>query len=334
MAHVFTLEATDHRVPRWLSEGISVFEEWRTGPTPGVAVPPDIIGAIHEKKLLPVSDLDSGFIRPTYPNQVQVSYMQAGLVCLFIEQRFGFEQVVALLKQFTRNTTTAAAIEATFKIKPAEFDKQFDAFIRERFATTLANMDEWQKQYQVARKAIQEEAWADAIEPARQAAEIYPEHVGPGSPHLLLARALDKQGRRPEAIAALTKFREAGGWDPSALRELAAWLDQGGQTAKANELLQALNYVDPLNPEQHIKLGERLLASGQAEPSLQEYRVLLALDTHDPASANLGAARALREMGDQPASRRHLLDALATAPHYKPAQELLLQMIEERKANE
>ena len=38
MAHVFTLEATDHRVPRWLSEGISVYEEWRTGPTPGVAV--------------------------------------------------------------------------------------------------------------------------------------------------------------------------------------------------------------------------------------------------------------------------------------------------------
>ena len=121
LAHVFTLEATDHRVPRWLSEGISVFEEWRTGPTPGVVVPPDVITALNEDKFLPVSDLDAGFIRPSYPNQVQVSYMQAGLICLFIEQRWGFERLVALLHQFDRNVTTAAAVESAFKMTPARF---------------------------------------------------------------------------------------------------------------------------------------------------------------------------------------------------------------------
>ena len=39
MAHVFTLEATNHFVPRWFSEGISVYEEWRTGPIPGRKIP-------------------------------------------------------------------------------------------------------------------------------------------------------------------------------------------------------------------------------------------------------------------------------------------------------
>jgi hypothetical protein len=102
LAHVFTLEATDHRVPRWLSEGISVFEEWRTGPTPGVVVPPDVITALNEDRFLPVSDLDSGFIRPAYPNQIQVSYVQAGLICLFVEQRWGFDRLSALLHQFDR----------------------------------------------------------------------------------------------------------------------------------------------------------------------------------------------------------------------------------------
>src|SRR5918994_1850110 len=127
LAHVFTLEATDHRVPRWLSEGISVFEEWRTGPTPGVVVPPDVITALSEDKFLPVSDLDSGFIRPTYPNQIQVSYVQAGLICLFVEQRWGFERLSTLLHQFDRaNVTTAAAVQATFKMAPADFDKEFD----------------------------------------------------------------------------------------------------------------------------------------------------------------------------------------------------------------
>ena len=48
MAHVFTLEATGHLVPRWYSEGISVFEEWQSGPTPGVRIPLSVYGAIAE----------------------------------------------------------------------------------------------------------------------------------------------------------------------------------------------------------------------------------------------------------------------------------------------
>jgi tetratricopeptide (TPR) repeat protein len=330
MAHVFTLEVTDHYVPRWLSEGISVFEEWRTGPTPGVAVPPEAIVALDKKQFLPVAELDSGFIRPSYPNQVQISYMQSGLVCLFIEQRWGFEQLAVLLRQFDRSRSTASAIEATFKISPDAFDKEFDTFVRARFANVLANIDDVQKQQQAARQAIQKEQWAQAIEPARRAVELYPENIGGDSPHLLLARALDKSNRRGEAVIALEGYRRAGGWDPAALRELSRWLDEAGRGEDATEVLVSLNYVDPLNADLHAQLGERLLTAGRAEDSLREFRALLALNALDQAPAHYGAARALRELGDQAASRRHLLDALAIAPHYKPAQALLLKMIEER----
>jgi tetratricopeptide (TPR) repeat protein len=335
LAHVFTLEATDHRVPRWLSEGISVFEEWRTGPTPGVVVPPDVITALSEDKFLPVSDLDAGFIRPAYPNQIQVSYMQAGLICLFVEQRWGFDRLSALLHQFDRaNVTTAAAIQNTFKMAPADFDKEFDAFLHSRYGALLAGINEYQAQYQAARKAIQGEQWNDAVTTAKRAAELYPEHVGPGSPHLLLARAFDKLNRRPEAIAAAEAYRNAGGWDPAALRELARWLDEAGRKTDATAVLATLNYADPLNADQHAQLGERLLADKRAEDSLREFRVLLSLREHDPAQALFGAARALHELGDRAASRRHVLDALAAAPHYKPAQEFLLQIVEERTKNE
>jgi cellulose synthase operon protein C len=334
MAHVFTLEATDHRVPRWLSEGISVFEEWRTGPTPGVVVTPETISALHANRLLPIADLDSGFIRPKYPNQVQVSYMQAGLVCLFVEQRFGFERLVALLKQFTKDTTTKDAVEDTFEISSEEFDKQFDAFVRERYKALLADLEGWEKLYQEADKAVSESRWQDAIEPARKAIAMYPEHSGPDSPYLLLARALDKSGDRAQGLQALLDYRKAGGWDPGALRELATWLDQAGRADEALEVFAAINYVDPMNGDQHTILGERLLANGKHEDSLREFRVQLALNPHDPAPGHFGMARALRALGDRTESRRHLLEALETAPHYKPAQALLLQMIEERKRNE
>lgn len=330
MAHVFTLEATDHHVPRWLSEGISVFEEWRTGPTPGVAVPPEVIAALDKRQFLPIASLDSGFIRPSYPNQVQVSYMQSGLVCLFIEQRWGFEQLGVLLRQFDGKRSTAQAIEATFKIAPEAFDAEFDKFVRARFANLLANFNEWQTQQQAARQAVEKERWQEAIEPARRAIDLYPENIGGDSAHLLLARALDKLNRRSDAIAALEAYRRAGGWDPRALKELARWLDEAGRTEQATEVMMALNYADPLNPDLHSRLGEQLLTMGRAEEALREFQALLALTALDQAPAHFGMARALRDLGDKVGSRRHLLDALAIAPHYKPAQALLLQMIEER----
>jgi cellulose synthase operon protein C len=254
---------------------------------------------------------------------------------VFIEQRWGFERLSLLLHQFDRaNVTTAAAVQSAFKMAPADFDKEFDAFLHSRYGTLLAAMNEWQAEYQSARKAIQSEQWAEAIAPAKRAAELYPDHVGPGSPNLLLARALDKLGRRAEAIAAVEAYRNAGGWDPAALRELARWLDEAGRKQDATAVLQALNYADPLNPEQHVELGERLLADNRAEDSLREFRVLLALREHDQAPALFGAARALYALGDRAASRRNVLDALAAAPHYKPAQDFLLKIVEERTKNE
>ena len=330
VAHVFTLSLTGHRVPRWLSEGISVFEEWRTGPAPGVALSPSALEAFREGRFLPVAALDEGFIRPRYPDQIQVSYQQAGLVCLFIEERWGLERLVALLRQFTRDTSTVAAIETTFGMSTAEFDRQFDAYMRQRFATALARWHEWQQSMRAAHQAAGSEDWTAVLEPARRAVEIFPEFTGGGSAHVLLAKALEKAGHRKYAMQALQRYHELGGWDPEALKQLAQWQEEAGNSAQAVKLLQALLYVEPLDASVHTRLGEQLLAAGRPAEALREFRVLLALDVHDRAAANLGIARALWAQGDAAGSRRHLLDALETAPHYRPAQDLLLEMIGER----
>jgi hypothetical protein len=65
---------------------------------------------------------------------------------------------------------------------------------------------------------------------------------------------------------------------------------------------------------------------------LREFRVLQSMRDADRPAAHFGAARALRALGRSEQSRRELLDALAAAPHYRPAQALLLETIEERSA--
>jgi tetratricopeptide (TPR) repeat protein len=326
MAHVFTLSLTDHRVPRWLSEGISVFEEWRTGPTPGIAVSPRVLDVFHEGKLLPVASLDEGFIRPEYDDQVQVSYMQAGLVCYFIEQKWGFDKLVALLDQFKKDTNTAAAIQATFDIAPPEFDKQFNEYINQRFASYLEDPKQWQQAMTATYEAADKKDWPATITHAREAIELFPDFTLDGSPYVVLAKALDETGKRTEAVKALQDYRRLGGWNPEALRTLAKWLEDANNPQEATDVYRALVLIEPLDSTLHTKLGARYAATNNPRDSLREYKVLLALNTQDPAGANLGIARALNSLGDRAESRRHLLDALETAPHFRAAQDMLLEI--------
>ena len=89
LSHVYVLEMTNHRVPRWFTEGLAVYEETAASPDWGDRLDPGAISAIKSKKLLPVADLDRGFIHPTYPAQVIVSYFQGGKICSLHRRRNG-----------------------------------------------------------------------------------------------------------------------------------------------------------------------------------------------------------------------------------------------------
>lgn len=330
MAHVFTLSATRNRVSRWLSEGLSVFEEWTTGPTPGVAVTPQVLDAFAAGKLLPVARLDEGFLRPSYENQVQISYQQAGLTCLFAEQRWGFSKLVEFLRAYNDDPTTAQAIRTVFKVEPEQFDREFTAFMKQRFSAYLADPKRWTELMARSHRLLEARNWAGAREAAQAAIQMLPEFTESGSAYEVLATAEREAGNNAAAIAALEQWRKAGGWDPATTRELGVLLSAAGKTTQAAEVLEAVNYADPLTADGHDQLGTLLLANGKGAEALREYQVLLALQPLDTAAANFGLARAYRQTGDRVNARRALLESLDTAPNYRPAQKLLLEMTGDR----
>ncbi len=68
MSHVYVITMTNSRVPRWFTEGLAVFEETANGhPDWGDRLDPEAIMAIKDHKLLPIADIDRGFIHPSYP---------------------------------------------------------------------------------------------------------------------------------------------------------------------------------------------------------------------------------------------------------------------------
>ena len=122
MSHVFILTATNHRVPRWFTEGLAVHEEgmhsaeWKNRATP------DVIAAIRDKKLLPVAKLDRGFVFPDYPAQVVVSYFQAGSICDFIGEKWGEDKLLDMVHSYAKLETTPEVIQQDLGLTPQQFD--------------------------------------------------------------------------------------------------------------------------------------------------------------------------------------------------------------------
>jgi tetratricopeptide (TPR) repeat protein len=334
MAHVFTLEATNHLVPRWFSEGISVFEEWQSGPTPGVRIPLSVYGAIADDRLLPIAELDEGFIRPTYEEQVIVSYMQAGLICQFIHDEYGDAKLKELLYAFRDGHLTDDAIEQVFGIPADDFDKRFEAFVESGHGTTIDNLDDWQHTHVSVAERIAEEDWTPVIELAGHLIDLLPWYVEPDSPYVALARAHDELGDRAAATDALLTFWRTGGYDPETLQKLAEWLNEADRTADAIGVLNTVNLVDPLDQAVHGKLGDLLMTAGRADEALREYTVALALDPHDKATAYYRLATAHNALGDRTASQDQLLMALDVAPNFRPAQRLLLELMRAEPGSE
>lgn len=334
LAHVFTLEASNHLVPRWFSEGISVFEEWRSGPNPGVRIPMSVYSAMKDDLFLPVADLDDGFMRPTYEDQVIVSYMQAGLVCQFIDSRFGAESLRGLLYKFRDGRKTDAAIAEVLRISPEDFDREFDRFVSAEHGAILDNFERWHQTQHAIQQSISSAEWSDIVELANTLLDLLPQYVEPDSPYLALARAQEELGQRQQAIAALEEFWRHGGYDPVPLKRLGGWLYEENRKTEAIDVLQSVNLVDPLDQELHGTLGDMLLDARRAAEALSEYSIALALDPHDKATANYRIASAYHQLGNDEQSQDHLLQALDVAPNFRPAQRLLLDLMRSASDNQ
>jgi tetratricopeptide (TPR) repeat protein len=285
-----------------------------------------VLQAMAEDKFLPVASLDEGFIRPTYENQVIVSYMQAGLICEYIAASFGQQALRTMLERFRAGDDTVAALETALGIDDEEFDTRFAAHVQAEFGTTFANLPAWIEAQEDMLRLANESNWDAVREPAARAIELLPFYVDEGSAYLYLARAQRESDDLTAARATLTRYYEAGGYAPEALMQLARWQLADGDRAAAVEVLEDVLQVAPLESTVHAELGDALLETDPAG-ALREFEALKAMSPHDEAGLNLRMARAHLAQGDRDKAREYLLYALEIAPNFREAQQLLLEIV-------
>jgi tetratricopeptide (TPR) repeat protein len=326
MSHVYILTATNHRVPRWFTEGLAVHEETEASPEWGDPVPPHVVAAIRDKKLLPVAELDRGFIRPEYPMQVMVSYYQAGRICDYIKSRWGANKLLDMVHSFAQLKPTPEVIRQDLGMEPEEFDKQFLDWLDKDVGKTVANFDKWRASVKNLAQQAKNKNYDEVLKEGEEVRRLYPEYVYPANPYEFMAEADLAKGNKPAAVAILTDYEKMGGRNPQALKELASLEEDLGKPADAAATLDRLNYIYPVDEELHRHLGDLWFAQNNFKGAIREYSAVIALQPLDKATAQFNVARAYFAAGQKDMAEEHLLASLEAAPSFRPAQKLLLQL--------
>jgi tetratricopeptide (TPR) repeat protein len=326
MSHVFTLAMTSSHVPRWFTEGIAVHEETAASPEWGDRLGLDEIAAIKNHQLLPVAELDRGFVHPVSPPQVVVSYFEAGKICDYITEKWGWETVLAMLRDFGASDDTTTVIRKELKMEPADFDRQFVAALEGETKRTAENFDRWKEAVKRIDAASAGRNYDDVIRLGSEARDLYPDYVEHHSIYEALAKAYLAKGDKAAAVDQLEGYVHAGGRDPDTIMLLAKELAAAGNRKEAAAVLERLNYIYPMRSEQHQLLGELWLEQDNSGGAIREFQARLAAKPIDMAGAHYDLARAFNLNHQPEAARNELIDAMEIAPGFRPAQKLLLQL--------
>ena len=326
MSHVYIITATHGRVPRWFTEGLAVHEEGERSPEWGNRATPDVLAAIRDKKLLPVADLDRGFVYPQYPAQVNVSYFQAGSICDYIKMTWGEGKLLEMVHAFAQLQTTPQTIQGVFGMSTEAFDKQYLTWIDKKYGAEAQHFDAWREALKKLVAAAQEGRFDVVLSQGSTLIAMYPEYMEEANVYELMAGADKSKGDATAEASVLTAYEHAGGESPAALKRLAALQESAGQPVEAIQTLQRLNYIYPVDEGLHRKLGELMLANKQYDGAIREYGAVLALHPLDKADTEFHLAEAYLATGQKEKAEESVLAALEVAPDYKPAQKLLLQL--------
>jgi Flp pilus assembly protein TadD len=332
MSHVYILTATNHRVPRWFTEGLAVHEETAENPEWGDRITPDILVAIKNKKLLPVAELDRGFVRPDYPNQVIVSYFQAGRICDYIQSRWGADKLLDMVHSFAQVRTTPDVIQQNLGMSAEEFDKQFMDWLNKDVGKEADNFDQWRAALKELVQLDKDKDWDGVIKKGEEVRALYPQYVYDANPYEFMAEADLAKEDKKAAATILAEYEKMGGRDPGALKQLASLEKDLNEPREAAATLDRINYIYPMSEDLHRQLGELWYEQNNYKGAIREYTAVLALKPHDKASAQFDLAQAYFADGQRDKAETNVLAALEAAPDFRPAQKLLLQLEDSQKA--
>ncbi len=355
LAHVITIQMSNQRIPRWLTEGISVYEEKRARPEWGREMDVEFASMLNRGETLKLKDLNGAFQNPA---TISLAYFEASLVVDHIVTAYGEDGLRKLVRAYAQGVDTDAALKAALNTNFESMQAGFDDSVERTFGSMrraltvpdgvpgdgdllkaplealqkLASDNPRSYPVQVAygralRKAGRTD---DAMQAFERAAALIPVARGKGSPHEeMAAMALEKKDR-PRAIAELTALVANDFDNVEAARQLVDLLrqDEAAAPAKLQPVYQRIAAIDPFDAAAHAALGRMAMQRNDPESATREFRAVIALNPVDRALAYTELAESYFKSGRKADAKKQTLAALEIAPTYERAQELLLKLVD------
>lgn len=347
--HVVTLEKTKNRMPRWLSEGISVYEELQRDPSWGQSMTPAYKAMILGEDFVPLSELSSAFMNPKSPMHLQFAYFESSLAVKYLIETQG----LPLLRQMLVDLGMGVPLRDAFSSRYGDtqrLDADFEEYAR-RAAESFAEGASFEKPPELETMAMADlQAWLDdhprdyvawralmqlhlsgsdpdtALATAEAFNEQFPGDIEPGGGLESLAMAsrkadaTDMERQALQAIVAGTSDRLT-----FMLRLLEVY-ESDKEWSSVLETAQKVVAVQPLIPRGHEAIVEAAAELERPELAIDALNALQQLSPTDPAGVHFQLADALFATEQFERSRREVLLALEYAPRYQEALQLLLRL--------
>jgi len=346
LAHVITVQLSGQRIPRWLTEGISVFEEKRARREWGREQELEFAYALDHDGVMTLKNLNAGF---SDPKTISMAYFQASQVVAHIHEAYGQPKLRALVEAYAQGVDTDAALKIALGITMDELQKGFDAFVAREFGALRAAMQAPPALAKAttldALKALAAEhpgsypllmRLGDAYEQAgdaasamttyERAATLAPSATGKESPNVKIARLAVAAKQPDRALAALEALSQVDASDIESARIWAGLVATKGDTTRATAAYARVASIDPFDLDAQMSLGKAALVSGDAPAAIRAFRAVLAGGTVDKAAARTFLAEAYAANGQKAEAKKEVLGALELAPQYERAQDLLLKL--------
>lgn len=367
--HVITLQKTRNKMPRWLSEGISVFEETRRSPAWGQKMSAEFKAIVQHEPPPGLSDLEKYFTLPKSTNHLMFGYFCTGEFVKFYVDTYGFDALVASLDAMAEDAKCEDALAVAAKKSVAEIDDAFRGHLTKRFepfanlpdvaleptpseedfieesdattetpmtagppASTAAPSDApFLAALEKAALATKEERWDDAERELNIAKTYFPEYDGRDAPRRLLINLHKQTDNKEKLKEALLDQILFVAEDFNACRAYVDLMKEQGDWEEIARVAQWAMGIDPFDVPMRRDLLESLFKTGKDELALTELNRLAQLDPAHATDYQLDQVEAMIRLKRWDGAKESALALLEETPHYWRAQELLLRIVERKE---
>jgi tetratricopeptide (TPR) repeat protein len=346
LAHVMTLQLSKQRVPRWLTEGISTYEEKLGSPAWGREGELTFAMAYGHGDHMSIRELNSAF---QDPEKISLAYYEASILTEHIVETYGMPALRKLLVTYGEGLEGEAALKAGLGVDIDKLQADFDKVLASKYATVVKALtppkelepgkgnaeaigaafpDSFQAQVALGEFLWKADRLDEAFKVLERAAKMVPMATGPKSPHAMMAQMALQRKDPARAINELEQLLQHANTDLDSARLLAKQLEAtSAAPARLMPAYERIAQLDPFDAANHSVLGRLKLQAGDARTAAREFRAAIASGSLDPAGTNSDLAESYLALGDKVLARRAILAALEVAPGYPRAQDLLLKVV-------